>query len=90
LSPEEEVIFTRLEKGPHHDGVRCANGAEVTLQELGPGVKGYLNDALLSSSWHLKTVETDLPEHFAVLLGVHVVVPKGAISIGCDGLDRCG
>ena len=38
-------------------------------------------------------VETDLPEHFAVLLGVHVVVPKGAISIkkgGCDGLDRCG
>jgi hypothetical protein len=38
-------------------------------------------------------VETDLPEHFAVLLGVHVVVPKRAISIkkiGCDGLDRCG
>ena len=38
-------------------------------------------------------METDLPEHFAVLLGVHVVVPKGAISIkkgGCDGLDRCG
>ena len=35
-------------------------------------------------------METDLPEHFAVLLGVHVVVPKGAISIkkvGCDGLD---
>ena len=32
-------------------------------------------------------VETDLPEHFAVLLGVHVVVPKGAISskkVGCD------
>ena len=38
-------------------------------------------------------VETDLPEHSAVLLGVHVVVPKGAISskkVGCDGLDRCG
>jgi hypothetical protein len=38
-------------------------------------------------------VETDLPEHFAVLLGIHVVVPKGAISIkkvGCDGIDRCG
>src|SRR5262245_34786230 len=32
-------------------------------------------------------VETDLPEHFAVLLGVHVLVPKGAISIkkvGCS------
>ena len=28
-----------------------------------------------------------------MLLGVHVVVPKRAISIkkvGCDGLDRCG
>ena len=38
-------------------------------------------------------VETDLPEHFAVLLGDHVVVPKGAKSsnkVGCDGLDRCG
>ena len=38
-------------------------------------------------------METDLPEHFAVLLGVHVVVPKRAISIkkvGCDGLYRCG
>jgi hypothetical protein len=47
-----------LEKGPHHDGVRFANSAEVTLQELGPGVKGYLFDALLWPSWHLETVET--------------------------------
>jgi hypothetical protein len=52
------LIFTRLEKGPHHDGVRFANKAEVTLQELGPGVKGYLCDALLSPSWHLETVDT--------------------------------
>ena len=52
VSPKEEVVFSRLEKGPHHDGVRFANGAEVTLQELGPGVKGYLFDALLSPSWY--------------------------------------
>jgi hypothetical protein len=39
VSAQEEVIFTRLEKGLHHDGVRFANGAEVTLQELVPGVK---------------------------------------------------
>ena len=58
VSPQEEVIFTRLEKGPHHDGVRFANGAEVTLQELGPGVKGYLCDALVSSSWYPETLET--------------------------------
>ena len=32
--------------------------AEVTLQELGPGVKGYLYDALVSSSWYPETVET--------------------------------
>src|SRR3954470_129744 len=37
VSANEDVTFTRLEKGPHHDGVRFANGAEVTLQDLGPG-----------------------------------------------------
>jgi hypothetical protein len=46
VSPKEDVTFTRLEKGPHHDGVRFANGAEVTLQELGNGVKGWIYDAL--------------------------------------------
>jgi hypothetical protein len=58
VSPKEDVTFTRLEKGPHHDSVRFANGAEVTLQELGPGVKGYLYDALVSSSWYPEIVET--------------------------------
>jgi hypothetical protein len=29
VSPKEQVIFTRLEKGPHHDGVRFANSVEV-------------------------------------------------------------
>ena len=31
VSANENVTFTRLEAGPHHDGVRFANGAEVTL-----------------------------------------------------------
>jgi hypothetical protein len=31
--------------------VRFANGAEVALQKLGPGVKGYVYDALLSPLW---------------------------------------
>jgi hypothetical protein len=52
VSPNEDATFTRLENGPHHDGVRFANGAEVTLQDLGPGVKGYLYDALVSPGWH--------------------------------------
>jgi hypothetical protein len=58
VTPKEDVTFTRLEDGPHHDGVRFGNGVEVTLQELGPGVKGYLYDALVSSSWYPETVET--------------------------------
>jgi hypothetical protein len=31
--------------------MRFANGAQVTLQKLGPGVKGYVIDALLSPLW---------------------------------------
>ena len=37
VSANEDATFTRIEKGFHHDGVRFANGAEVTLQ-AGPGV----------------------------------------------------
>jgi hypothetical protein len=48
---DEDVTFTRLEIGPFHDGMRFANGAQVTLQRLGPGVKGYVIDALLSPLW---------------------------------------
>jgi hypothetical protein len=57
VSANENVTFTRLEKGFHHDGVRFANGAEVTLQDLGPGVIGYLSNALSSSMWSPETVE---------------------------------
>jgi hypothetical protein len=57
VSANEDVTFIRLENGPHHDGVRFANGPEVTLQELGPGVKGYLYNALLSPVWMPETAE---------------------------------
>jgi hypothetical protein len=57
VTSTENVTFTRLEGGPHHDGVRFSNGAEVTLQELGPGVKGYVDDALSSFVWKKETVE---------------------------------
>jgi hypothetical protein len=49
VSANEDVTFARLENGPHHDGVRFANGAEVTLQELGPGLKGCVYNAMLST-----------------------------------------
>ena len=48
VSSEEDVTFVRLEDKLHHDGVRFANGAEVTLQRLGAGVKGYIREAMLS------------------------------------------
>jgi hypothetical protein len=48
VSANEDVTFIRLEKGPYHDGVRFANGAAVTLQELGRGVTGYVYNALSS------------------------------------------
>jgi hypothetical protein len=57
VSANEDVTFTRLEKGFHHDGVRFANGAEATLQDLGPGVRGYLSNALSSPVWSPETVE---------------------------------
>jgi hypothetical protein len=57
VSANEDVTFTRLEKGFHHDGVRFTNGAEATLQELGPGVKGYLYNALLSPVLMPETAE---------------------------------
>ena len=57
VSADENVTFTRLESGPHHDGVRFANGAEVTLQVLGPGVKGFVLDALTPHLWVPETVE---------------------------------
>ena len=55
VSANEDVTFTRIEKGFHHDGLRFGNGAQVTLQELGPGVKGYLYDSLSSAIWKPNT-----------------------------------
>jgi len=55
VSANEDVTFTRVEKGFHHDGVRFGNGAQVTHQELGPGVKGYLYDSLSSAIWKPNT-----------------------------------
>ena len=48
VSSEEDVTFVRLEDKLHHDGVRFANGAEVTLQRLGAGVKGYIREEMLA------------------------------------------
>jgi hypothetical protein len=46
IDDRAEAVFTRLERGPHHDGVRFANGVELAFQQLGPGVKARVVDAL--------------------------------------------
>ena len=51
----EEVVFIRREVGPHHDAVRFANGAELTLQQLGPNVSASVTDALTNKAWEPAT-----------------------------------
>jgi len=46
VSAREDVTFVRLKTGPYFDGVRFENGQEVSLQQLGPGVKARVIDAL--------------------------------------------
>ncbi|WP_294538985.1 hypothetical protein [uncultured Rhodoblastus sp.] len=41
----EDVVFTRLDSGLHHDGVKFANGAEMPLHRMGSGVLVSLIDA---------------------------------------------
>ena len=48
VTASEKVTFVRLDNGPYHDGVRFDNGAEITLQRLGTGVKASVLDALLT------------------------------------------
>ena len=55
VSANEFVTFVNLETGPYHDGVRFAKGAEITLRQLGPGVKARVINALKTS---LKLRET--------------------------------
>jgi len=38
LSLIEEAVMTRLEGGPHKDGVRLSDGREISLQALNVGV----------------------------------------------------
>ncbi|HEX2839665.1 hypothetical protein [Hyphomicrobium sp.] len=40
VTSEEVVDFVRIDEGQFHDGVRFRNGVEITLQHLGPFVKG--------------------------------------------------
>ncbi|MGO9389216.1 hypothetical protein [Rhodoblastus sp.] len=44
VSASEKIVFTRLESGLHHDGIKFANGSEMPLHRLGAGVLASLVD----------------------------------------------
>jgi hypothetical protein len=46
IKATEEVVMTRLEGGLHKDAVRFANGREISLQSLNPGLTATLFVAL--------------------------------------------
>jgi hypothetical protein len=42
IGASEEVVMTRLEGGLHKDAVRFANGREISLQSLNPGLSATM------------------------------------------------
>ena len=42
IGASEEVVMTRLEGGLHKDAVRFANGREISLQSLNPGLSAMM------------------------------------------------
>ena len=42
VGPDEEVTFVYVDHGLYRDGIKFGNGAEVTLQELEPGITATL------------------------------------------------
>ena len=46
IGASEEVVMTRLEGGLHKDAVRFANGREISLQSLNPGLTATMFVAL--------------------------------------------
>lgn len=42
VGASENVTFVRLETGAYRDGVRFDNGKEISLQQLGPGVRATI------------------------------------------------
>ena len=50
LGPGAEVTFVRLDHGRYRDGVKFKNGAQVLLQDLGPGVTAMIPEFLGQSA----------------------------------------
>jgi hypothetical protein len=57
VKTSENAIFARLEGGVFQDGVRFGNGAQITLQQLGAGVKAVVVDSLVTPRRERKIAE---------------------------------
>jgi len=57
VGPAAEATFTRLETRLYRDAVRFDNGAELSLQRLGPGVEAHVLDALSEPRRIFETAE---------------------------------
>jgi hypothetical protein len=60
VKSDEDVVFARLEHGAYRDGIRFANGKEVSLQLLGSGVGTTLIEAAKKPA---AVVRKDILEH---------------------------
>jgi hypothetical protein len=60
VKSDEDVVFARLEHGAYRDGIRFANGKEVSLQLLGSGVGTTLIEAAKKPA---AAVRKDILEH---------------------------
>jgi hypothetical protein len=57
VTTSQRATFARLEGGVFQDGVRFDNGAQITLQQLGPGVKAVVTDSLVAPVRARKAVD---------------------------------
>ena len=62
VKTEEDVVFARLEHGAYRDGIRFANGKEISLQLLGSGVGATLT-AVAKPVPAAAAVRADILEH---------------------------
>ena len=53
-----EAVFIRKDTGPYRDTVRFANGVELTLQQLGAGVRARVVDAAWEPRREAKALES--------------------------------
>ena len=58
VGPREMVTFVRLDAGAYRDGVRFANGREISLQQLGSGVRATIPQLIEAAEPFKRTLAT--------------------------------